>query len=351
MNTDIKKFFVYGSLLQGEPRSKFLKNCNLLSTLEVPGDLYFTNMGYPIASFKEKSESIVIGELYEISGGNIHEKILMLDRLEGIGTGLFIRKELKDNGQFFYAYEAGKSLRNFLSNKYRIKSGNWRYHGSMAKKKPAQFAINFETNLSRNYHTFPPKDSMECIYNRGDSPILLSAPHATAHIRMKKLKQEEIYTGAISVILHSLTGSHALYTHRASKIDPNFYDYSSFKEELRKIVKKFGIKFVLDIHGTSTKRVDDIYPGVGINKEFLVGNDMYIEKLFQAAKDKDITIGRLDVFPASRQMTVTKFIARELGIPAMQIEINERLRTPYDSPNNFERLVKFLSQFISSVKS
>ncbi|MDA2919792.1 gamma-glutamylcyclotransferase [Desulfobacterota bacterium AH_259_B03_O07] len=351
MNTDINKLFVYGTLLQGEPRGKFINDCNLLSALEVPGDLYSTEMGYPVALFKPYHESTITGELYDIPSDNMKERIKGFDELEGTDSGLFIRKELKYNGHHFYAYEAGKSFVNILTNKNKINSGNWRYHGSIAKINPSQFAINFEINLSRNYQVFPPRDFKECIYLRGDLPILITAPHATAHIRMKKLKEEEISTGAISVILHSLKGSHALYTHRASTIDANFYDQSTFKEELRTIVKKFGIKLVLDIHGTSTKRNDDIYPGVGINREFLIGNDIYLDNLFQAAQDNNICVGGLDVFPASRQMTVTKYLARELGIPAMQIEINERLRIPYDSPNNFERLIKFLSQFLNSIKS
>jgi len=351
LNTDINKLFVYGTLLQGEPRSKFINDCNLLSALEVPGDLYSTEMGYPVALFKPYHESTITGELYDIPSDNMKERIKGFDELEGTDSGLFIRKELKYNGHHFYAYEAGKSFVNILTDKNKINSGNWRYHESIAKKKPVQFAINFEINLSRNYQVFPPRDFKECIYLRGDLPILITAPHATAHVRMKKLKEEEIYTGAVSVILHSLKGSHALYTHRASTIDANFYDQSTFKEELRTIVKKFGIKLVLDIHGTSTKRDDDIYPGVGIEREFLVGNDIYLDKLFQAAKDKDISIGGLDIFPASRQMTVTKFVARQLGIPAIQIEVNEKLRTPDDSPADFERLVEFLSKFMKSVKT
>jgi len=50
-------------------------------------------------------------------------------------------------------------------------------------------------------------------------------------------------------------------------------------------------------------------------------------------------------------MTVTKFVARQLGIPAIQIEVNEKLRTPDDSPADFERLVEFLSKFMKSVKT
>lgn len=49
-------------------------------------------------------------------------------------------------------------------------------------------------------------------------------------------------------------------------------------------------------------------------------------------------------------MTVTKFISRNLGIPARQIEISERLRQPEINPSEFEKLVKCLAEYTCSIK-
>ncbi|MBI4228548.1 MAG: gamma-glutamylcyclotransferase [Deltaproteobacteria bacterium] len=350
MSNEIKKLFVYGTLLQGEPRSRFLQDSDLLGSLEVPGELYITGMGYPAASFKRKPNQRVCGELYELSGDNITDKIMMLDEIEGIENGLFKRKELEISGHHFFAYEAGGSLDNFLMDRYRIKSGNWRLHGSIAKKDPIKFALDFENFSAKSYRELPLEGTMGSIHLRGEAPILVTAPHASAHLRMSKLKSQETFTGSLSVILHAMTGSHALYTHRASKIDPNFYDESSFKKKMARIVKSFGIRFVLDVHGTSTTKVGDVFPGVGFDNEFLVSNEVFIDKLIKCSKRFGIRLGGSKIFPASRQMTVTKFVARNLGIPAMQIEVNEKLRSPDILPQSFEKLVSFLVCFLSTVK-
>lgn len=351
MSNEIKKLFVYGTLLQGEPRNEFLYDSDLLGSLEIPGELYITDMGYPTASFTQNVNHHVSGELYELSGDNITDKIMTLDEIEGIDDGLFKRKVLRMNGHNFFTYEAGEALGNFLNSRFKIKSGNWRLHGSIAKRDPIKFALAFEKYSAKGYREFPIKDSSESIHVRGVAPILLTAPHACGHIRMNKLKSPETFTGSLAVILHSITGSHALYTHRASEIDPNFYDESPFKEKIATIVKRFGIRFVLDIHGTSTTKLGDVFPGVGFDHEFLLGNESFIDKLFECSARFGIRLGSPRIFPASRQMTVTRFVARKLGITSMQIEINERLRTPDKLPQSFDKLVRFLVDFLGTAKN
>jgi hypothetical protein len=168
---------------------------------------------------------------------------------------------------------------------------------------------------------------------------------------MNKIKYEEHYTGALSLILHVLTGSYALYTHWASGIDPNYYDCAPFKEKLSAVAKEFGIRFVLDLHGTIAQTNKDIYPGIGNEREFLLGNNFYLDKLEESVESEGFILGGLHVFPGSRQMTIAKFVARNLRIPAMQLEINRILRHPESNPSQFEKLVKFLSQYVLCVRT
>jgi gamma-glutamylcyclotransferase (GGCT)/AIG2-like uncharacterized protein YtfP len=351
LSNEIKKLFVYGTLLQGEPRNAFLLDSVLLGSLEIPGELYITDMGYPAASFNENPNHRVSGELYELSGDNITDKIIRLDGIEGTDDGLFKRKVLRINGHKFFTYEAGESLDNFLQNRYKIKSGNWRLHGSVARRDPIKFALAFEKYTAKSYREFPTKDTLGSIHVRGVAPILVTAPHACAHLRMNKLKSQETFTGSLAVIIHSITGAHALYTHRASEIDPNFYDESQFKKEIARIVKQFGIRFVLDIHGTSTAKIGDAFPGVGFDKEFLLGNESVLDRLVECSERFGIRLGSSKIFPASRQMTVTKFVARKLRITSMQIEISEELRAPETFPKRFGKLVRFLTDFSNGVEN
>lgn len=350
MTRKINKLFVYGTLLQGELKSQHLERCNLVETLELPGELYDTQQGYPAALFDTDSRETVTGELYEICG-DVDERLRELDKVEGGELGLYIRKPLRYKEHDFYLYEAGEVLKKSLHSGNGIKSGSWRRYGSVALKNPLQFALTFENSQRARYRKFPPQDSSGSVFLRGEIPVLVTASHATAHLRMNKIKYEEHYTGALSVILHVLTGSYALYTHWASEIDPNYYDNSPFKEKLSDIVQEFGIRFVLDLHGTIGKTNEDIYPGIGNEREFLLGNDFYLDKLEESVESEGFILGGLHVFPALRQMTIAKFLAQDLGIPAMQLEINKRFRGPENDPFQFEKLVKFLSHYVLCVRA
>jgi gamma-glutamylcyclotransferase (GGCT)/AIG2-like uncharacterized protein YtfP len=348
MVREIDTLFVYGTLLQGERRNHHLDGCKLIHSVEIPGKLYDTGKGYPTASFDGDSKESVTGEVYAISG-DVNKKLKELDEIEGTNGKLYKRKPIH-NGHRFYVYEAGELLKNSLRAENRINSGSWRRHGSIALKYPVEFAIRFENSQKQRYREFPLEDSSGLTFLRGEIPFLVMAPHATGHLRMGKLKYQEEYTGALSVILHTLTGSYSLYTHWASSVDPNFYDNAPFKSKLLKVVRKFGIRFVFDLHGTRSGLCEDLYPGVGNDREFLFGDDFYLYKLQESAESNGLILGGLYHFPASVQMTVTKFVSRNLGIPAMQIEISERLRQPEINPSEFEKLVKCLTEYICSIK-
>jgi gamma-glutamylcyclotransferase (GGCT)/AIG2-like uncharacterized protein YtfP len=341
------RVFVYGTLQRGEERSGFMEGCGLTTTFAVPGRLYDTGRGYPAAVFDMHSRDMVHGELYRMD--NPAQKISELDHVEGTESGLFRRVGLNYGGVRFHCYEPGTLLEGCVREENRIRSGNWRGSSSLAITDPVAFAVNFENGMEKIYKKLPSEEGEEAIYVKGSVPLLITAPHATAHVRMNKLKRHEFYTGALGVLLHSLTGCHVFYTNCQSEPDPNYYDESPFKTRLAEVVCNQDIRFLIDLHGTGAERTHDIFPGVGEQFEFLLGNEHYLEQLERAADNCGIALGGLDVFPAARQMTVTKFAAMRLGIPAVQLEINRALRRPASDPDRFERLVEFLRRFIDSV--
>ena len=81
----------------------------------------------------------------------------------------------------------------------------------------------------------------------------------------------------------------------------------------------------------------------------MFGNKKLLNLLNKTAIQYNISLGGLDIFPASKQMTVTKFAANKLGISSIQLEINKRLRKPDSNPKEFEILIKFLSKYISLI--
>jgi gamma-glutamylcyclotransferase (GGCT)/AIG2-like uncharacterized protein YtfP len=347
MPEKINKVFVYGTLLQGEFRNPHMSDCRLLGTLEIPGALYDTGRGYPAMVFDDKSDKSVCGELYLMS--NPVTKINELDVVEMIEAGLFNRVELSYGGTDFYTYEAGLQLSECLIPQNKITEGNWRRYSSLLFHDPLSFATNFENRQKLLYREPADSDSDGLIYIKGDIPILVSAPHSSVHKRMGKLKRQEYYTAALSVMLHSLAGCHVLYTNRLMETDPNYYDESPFKNKLNEIADSNHIKLLIDLHGTGRERRYDLYPGVGNEREFLLGCDNYLDELQKRAGSSNISVGGLDVFPAAKQMTVTKYAARKLNIPSIQLEINRNLREPDKKPGDFMRLVKFLGDLIDGL--
>ncbi len=343
----INKVFVYGTLLQGEVLCRHMQDCMLLNTLEIPGSLYDTNRGYPTAVFDEDAGTCISGELYVMD--NPAQKIRELDELEMTASDQYNRIILNYSGMDFYAYEAGEALLQYCRPTYRIDTGNWRRHSSLCFSNPQGFALAFEDRQKYLYREPATRDADGLIYLRGETPVLVSAPHSSVHERMGKPKRQEFYTGALSVMLHALCDCHVIYTNRVLDKDPNYYDDSSFKTRLEEIVGANEIGFLIDLHGTGPERSDDVYPGVGVSKEFLLGNHSYIDELESSAELNGISIGGHDVFPAAKQMTVTKYAARELEVPSMQLEINRRLREPEKTPEEFVKLAKFLKDFIEKL--
>lgn len=344
MSEKINKVFVYGTLLQGEIRSPHMSDCKLLKVLGVSGTLYDTKRGYPAASFDEDSEQTIYGELYVMD--NLEQKLKELDQIEGVESGLFNRVVLNHKGLNFYTYDAGSSLN---SNPNKLEEGSWRRHSSVSFHDPITFAQNFENRQRYLYREPGNADADGLIYIKGDIPLIVTAPHSSVHRRLGKLKRQEFYSAALSVMLHSLTGCHVLYTNRLMESDPNFYDESPFKKRLGEIVEANGVNCLVDLHGTGSEKKHDIYPGVGINNEFLLGQDIFLDELEAAALQNNIFIGGLDIFPAAKQMTVTKYAARKLEIPSIQVEINRRLREPEKTPEDFIRLIKFLRDFVEKL--
>ncbi len=344
MSSKITKVFVYGTLIQGETLCYHMSDCNLLQTLEIPGSLYDTNMGYPAAMFDHNTESRVLGELYLMQRPD--SKVRELDELEMTQSAQYNRVILNHGGVDFFAYEAGANLKQYCRPMHQIETGNWRTYLSQCFSNPVGFAIAFEDRQKYLYREPVSADADGSIHIKGQVPILVSAPHASVHERMHKHKRQEFYTGATSVMLHSLTGCHTLYTNRVLEFDPNYYDDSSYKTKIAQIAKENNIRFLIDLHGTGPEKDHDCYPGTGFDNEFLLDNLVCLNALETCAELNQVSLGGLDIFPAAKQMTVTKYAARALGVPAMQLEINRKLREPDKNPEDFIKLIKFLRDFI-----
>jgi hypothetical protein len=176
-------------------------------------------------------------------------------------------------------------------------------------------------------------------YIPGRVTVLLSAPHAAAHCRNGRLKEEDEYTAALARFVGEQTGAHVLYVRRQLDHDPNYDRRSPYKELLGEIIRNTSVRFVLDLHGASDQHDFGIELGT-IRRQSCKDQ---LELILAALAEQGFTpdgqgLGRLELdghFTGGGgvyQETVTRYVWETLKIPAAQMELNSRLRVVYRAP-------------------
>ncbi|HXX33466.1 MAG TPA: hypothetical protein VEM15_03230, partial [Thermodesulfobacteriota bacterium] len=99
---------------------------------------------------------------------------------------------------------------------------------------------------------------------QGKIPILISAPHGAPHYRRRwhRWRGEDEYTSSIAIELGKLTGAYVIYVKNKTREDPNSDQRSKYKMAVAKVVKEYGIKFLLDLHGSDEERPYKIDVGI-----------------------------------------------------------------------------------------
>lgn len=172
----------------------------------------------------------------------------------------------------------------------------------------------------------------------GKLPVLISAPHAVRHFRHKKIKMSDQFTGSIAYLLNHLTGCHAIAVTKLYGGDPNFDDPCIYKERIAEICDREKVKFVIDIHGAARDREFDVDLGTNGGKT-LLGNSKMLKLIERNFQDFGLSRTSHDYFAAFGSNTIANYVARELAIPAVQIEINKQYRVPAQNPQGFHRLL------------
>lgn len=206
---------------------------------------------------------------------------------------------------------------------------------------------------SISYYTPAPSGETPFVYNKGQLPVLLSAPHGTSHRRNGRFKEEDEYTSAIVQLVAAETGAHALYTHYQSESDPNWDKKSPYKETLRQIMLAHPIYFVLDIHGMSNRHKIGMALGTINGRSCPIAYEkkmvqLLVQQEFQhisQAQSKKLSQLRWRSFVLNhsrftggvKNHTVTRFVSQELGVPAAQLELCASLRVVQRGPHGFAR--------------
>ncbi|KPL82380.1 hypothetical protein SE15_09400 [Thermanaerothrix daxensis] len=167
----------------------------------------------------------------------------------------------------------------------------------------------------------------------GRLPILLSAPHGAAHVREGRLKEEEDYTAALVRLVAELSGAHALFTWRKADPDPGFYPETPYKRALRQIVRRYSVRFIVDVHGCAAYRDFGLALGT-LHGQSCPGERRLILSLLSrfGFRESGPWLSVVDVdhtFTANGRLgqeTITRFAWQRLGVPAAQFELHPQIR-------------------------
>jgi len=207
-------------------------------------------------------------------------------------------------------------------------------------------AVNIEKiHFYKTDRRVNPKQEEPFLLSVGELPVLVSAPHAVRHYRQKKIKMSDQFTGSIVYLLNKLTGCHAIAATKLYGGDPNIDYPCIYKEKIAEFCAIKKVKLILDIHGAAREREFDVDFGTNGGKN-LLGKTRILETLEENFQDFGLSKTSRDHFAASGTNTVANYVARELGIPAVQIEINKQYRVPAQNPQGFHRMLAALAESI-----
>lgn len=182
----------------------------------------------------------------------------------------------------------------------------------------------------------------------GRLPVLVSASHAVRHVRQKKIKMSDEFTGSIAYLISKLTGCHGIATTKLYGGDPNVDNPCIYKDKIAEICKREKVKFILDIHGAAREREFDVDFGTNQGKN-LLHQTTVLEMLVRNFQAFGLTQISTDYFAASGSNTIANYAARELQIPSLQLEINKQFRVPGQNPAGFHRLLGALVESVSEL--
>jgi hypothetical protein len=219
----------------------------------------------------------------------------------------------------------------------------------------AEEIIQEEEYFRKRYRKFN-KRSKGFKYEKGNSNILFSAPHATAHMRDGRVKQEDAWTGGIVRCLHRITGVHIIYSTYLSVLDPNNTFDSEYKQKIASIVTRHSIDKLFDLHGMAYHdEIGRVRPhmcyGIGRRGETIISRIDLVNDLRTIMREHGIEVFECNILRAADERRVAQYASSTLKIKSMQIEIREDLRNPLVKCfPNIENFIEGLIEYVNLLK-
>jgi hypothetical protein len=221
---------------------------------------------------------------------------------------------------------------------------------AVVEPKSVSAAADMERLIDLDADRDAPADTPWFLVEKGDFPVLISAPHATKVFRENAWRfADGGGTAALAVQLHELNRVTVIHTVFRAPSDPNYYDDNDYKKTLGTLLQQTGAKLVLDIHGSDSRRPYDVDIGT-LDGKSLMGHQTIQDDLVRTFRAHGIEAISSNFFAASKNHTVTRYCT-EHGVVAMQLEINASWLDPAGgdlAAHRFAALLDALTDFLRS---
>lgn len=211
--------------------------------------------------------------------------------------------------------------------------------GEQPSNGPINWALQYEGQLFQRYEQMPPAAESDYKFFGGSLPVLVMAPHATAHWRDGELHECDSFTGSMTAVLNRMSSCHSLLTNYCCAADPCWYLETPFRRTFGDIVKAGQIGLVVLLLGASWHEAHGLQiSAAGPNEQ---SSDDYLTRL----KNKLSGIEPVIIQQEERLPLVT-FAAETLGVPIVTLKMHKRYRIPRLQPESFMQVVGQLTDFI-----
>jgi len=205
-----------------------------------------------------------------------------------------------------------------------------------------QKILEIEDQFSQNSYQGDVYSDQSLVVKQGIIPLIISAPHTTKQIRNGHEKEADVYTGALALLLHEITGCHVILNTKLGE-DPNYILGGQYKEVLREHCLNHEIDMVIDLHGAALSRTFDVDLGTSNGKTL---SKQKLDSIIDRFKEAHIEATVDQRFTASHPGTITYHSYNTLKMEAVQIEINRKYRDPRRELDLFVGMVGCLSGII-----
>lgn len=185
-------------------------------------------------------------------------------------------------------------------------------------------------------------------------PIMISAPHSAKQFRNGKVQSKESYTDYLAITLSEKENVNCIYKTAFLNDDVNIDEISGYKTELEQFINQNNIKFLIDLHTMSDKRLPDICIAINSGKNILNNYDILQEiiSIFQSNGISSVTVD--EPFKAKDANCISNYISTNCNIPCFQIEINKKFSSLstklFNKPFNTQVVESSLCSIVNALK-